>query len=247
MTNIQKTEFGIYGWFNLVNGKVLIGQTGSTKGFLKRKSNYLSFLKRNKWGNKHFQNAWNKYGEDNFEFRIVEKLNNDNVLTQREQYWVNFYRETGAVYNKIGPVDAPMKGVVHTDETKAKMRKAHLGKTLSEEAKRKLSIAKTGMKISDEERARLKSIAPRGKLHKNYGKPATDKLKAAISLANSRMILVIDLNTFETSICNGIRSAMQLTGASHKQVILRCVNNTDYNNYKKFFKEYYFEYLKEVI
>ena len=53
-------EFGIYGWFNLITGRVLVGQTGNTVGFIKRKAQYIYKLKAKKWENLHFQRSWNK-------------------------------------------------------------------------------------------------------------------------------------------------------------------------------------------
>jgi ABC-type arginine transport system ATPase subunit len=70
--------FGIYLWRNKIDGRVLVGQTGSTKGFLRRKFQYLSDLRSGRYvkKNKHFQRTWNKCGENNFEFIILEILYN---------------------------------------------------------------------------------------------------------------------------------------------------------------------------
>lgn len=61
---------GIYGIRNIVNGKIYVGQT---KDFKHRWREHVRELNHNIHHNKHLQNAWNKYGEENFEFFVIEK------------------------------------------------------------------------------------------------------------------------------------------------------------------------------
>jgi hypothetical protein len=35
------------------------------------------------------QNAWNKYGEDNFYFSVLELVPDKDKLIEREQYWID--------------------------------------------------------------------------------------------------------------------------------------------------------------
>jgi group I intron endonuclease len=77
---------GIYKITNIVNGKVIIGQSRNVNS---RWGSYLSLLRRNKYPNQHLQAAWNKYGEQNFKFDIiilcsVENLNSEEVRLIRE-------------------------------------------------------------------------------------------------------------------------------------------------------------------
>ena len=83
---------GIYSIQNLVDGKYYVGESINLNS---RLSNHRSLLKYGKHRNKHLQAAWNKYGGDNFEFKIIEKCNRD-VRFDREVYWVAFYN---AFYN----------------------------------------------------------------------------------------------------------------------------------------------------
>lgn len=64
--NSSKT--GIYIIENLINSKVYVGST--KRAFHTRKTKHINSLQNNNHGNEHLQNAWNKYGEDNFIFKI---------------------------------------------------------------------------------------------------------------------------------------------------------------------------------
>ena len=57
---------GIYMIRNKVNGKMYIGQAIEMEGV--RWKTHRRELKGDYHENKHLQNAWNKYGQDNFEF-----------------------------------------------------------------------------------------------------------------------------------------------------------------------------------
>ena len=76
---------GIYKIINKINNKVYIGQSIDIDRRLK---DHISGLNGNYGHNPHFQNAWNKYGEKNFEFEIVEDTN---LLDEREIYYISKY------------------------------------------------------------------------------------------------------------------------------------------------------------
>lgn len=59
----------IYQIKNILNGKIYIG---STKNYKKRFSNHKHDLKNNKHKNTHLQSAWNLYGGENFEFKMLK-------------------------------------------------------------------------------------------------------------------------------------------------------------------------------
>lgn len=87
---------GIYKIENKINKKVYIG---SSKNVEKRWATHLSELRNNKHHSYHLQQAWNKYGQDSFEFSIIEILDNEFLLIEKEQYWIDKY----ASYNcKLG-------------------------------------------------------------------------------------------------------------------------------------------------
>jgi group I intron endonuclease len=73
---------GIYKITNTVNGKYYLGSSDNIKN---RWKSHLYSLRHNKHHSIHLQRAWNKYGEKNFIFELVEEVDK-NVLLEREQY-----------------------------------------------------------------------------------------------------------------------------------------------------------------
>jgi hypothetical protein len=111
---------GIYCYENLVNRKKYIGQSNN---IAIRKSSHLYVLKSEKYNDsKLLQRAWNKYGEGNFEFWIVEECSIE-LLDEREKYWIKELRshcsEHGYNMNWGGECFLG-RGVPHTEEHKKK-------------------------------------------------------------------------------------------------------------------------------
>ena len=48
---------------------------------------HINFLKNGKHHNKHLQAAWKFYGEENFEFSVIEECT-EKELNQKEQYYM---------------------------------------------------------------------------------------------------------------------------------------------------------------
>lgn len=78
---------GIYIITSLRNQKVYIGQS---KHIEQRWEEHKKALQKNVHQNKHLQRAWNKYGEKNFIFSILEECD-EKLLDEREQYWIDYY------------------------------------------------------------------------------------------------------------------------------------------------------------
>lgn len=85
----------IYCHKNKITGKCYIGQTRRTLeqriGIIPEKS-YSN--------NKKFSQDIIKYGWQNFESSILETVDDDSILNDRETYWINRIKETNNVYNK---------------------------------------------------------------------------------------------------------------------------------------------------
>jgi group I intron endonuclease len=118
-------RFGIYLIRNIINNKKYIGSTGSTVGFYRRWAIHKSELRGGYHRNKHLQYSWNKYGEQNFEFSILEECS-ENMLVIREQAWIDYYDSMN-----------PLKDYNHKEA-------ANNGK-LSLETKQKISDSQKGI------------------------------------------------------------------------------------------------------
>lgn len=84
---------GVYIIRNQINNKIYIGS--SIVSFLKRLQHHNAMLNNKKHKNNYLQNSYNKYGEENFIFEILEICEKDDCLN-KEQYWIDYYKS----YNK---------------------------------------------------------------------------------------------------------------------------------------------------
>jgi len=120
-------KIGVYRIINLINDKVYIG---SSFNFDARLKTHLYLLKSNRHYNTYLQNAWNKYGKDNFKFELIESIliNNEKYLIEREGYWINYYKsfENKFGYNLDKIVSSGDK--TRSEETKKKISKSKKGK-----------------------------------------------------------------------------------------------------------------------
>ncbi len=80
---------GIYKITNQINGKCYIGKSETLP---KRLSIHYSSIKGGWHRNKHLQAAWNKYGEENFTVCILEILDENEDINEREKYYISLYK-----------------------------------------------------------------------------------------------------------------------------------------------------------
>lgn len=167
----------IYKIENLVNQKFYIGS--SHNKLEKRKSEHLAELRKNKHYNKPLQNSWNKYGEANFQFLIVEEFHG---LTQQELLKIeiekinelnpeyNICREyrAGKLGRKVSEAEKiatskRMKGRKHTEEAKQLIREKRALQVFTKEHREKIGNASRGRKIirkpaSDKQREKARKL-----------------------------------------------------------------------------------------
>ena len=87
----------IYFITNKINKKQYIGETTN---FEKRKSRHLSDLRANKHHSEKLQRAYNKYGEENFEWTYdVYEINSEDELKLLEQKMISYYHTYEDGYN----------------------------------------------------------------------------------------------------------------------------------------------------
>lgn len=171
MENEQK-KIGIYRIYCKANGKSYYGQTNDYDRRMIEHKKLLRHSSKAKHHCTYLQNAWNLYGEEQFEFSLVEECP-EQLLTEREQWYFDTYGPQNLLFNIALCAEATRRGIKLSEETKQKLREANLGpkspmwgKKMPEEAKRKIGLANSGAN------------------HWHYGRPCTEeeKLKNSLSL-----------------------------------------------------------------
>lgn len=194
---------GIYIIRNRESHKVYIGSAVNVK---KRQGKHYSSLRVGKHFNPHLQRAWNKYGEDVFEFKVLIHCNTNDLL-HYEQRVMNVYRRAigwKMLYNiaskagsRLGVKCSPeycrnlserlkgkpsaMKGKKHTLKTRAKISAASKNRTSEQRAKQ--SAAQMGNKnnlgnhLGQETRMKISAF--------QKGRKTSPETKAKISASHS--------------------------------------------------------------
>lgn len=159
---------GIYAIVHKETGRAYIG---SAVRFSHRWGVHKHELRNNKHGSAYLQNTWNKYGEDAFEFCILEHVEDKARLIEREQVYLSVLG-----HFNICPVAGSRFGSSASLATREKISKALMGRKLSKESIEKRSAKRRGQKRSTESTARS-AAARRGKPLSQEHK---DKLSAAL-------------------------------------------------------------------
>jgi len=99
---------------NKINGKFYIG---SSVDIAYRWARHKRQLRNGNHHSIHLQRAWDKYGEENFEFKVIEECSED-ITFKREQYYLDLYKSYN---NDVGYI-----GTKQTEKTKQKIRDWYL-------------------------------------------------------------------------------------------------------------------------
>lgn len=214
---------GIYQIRNIVNDKIYVGSAVYLKG---RRAQHFCHLRNNKHHSYYLQNSFNKYGEKNFIFEILDHVEDKEKLIEREQYYFNTLNPN---YN-ICKIAGSQLGYTFSDEVKERMsvsRKEGLEsgkittwnkgiktKPRTEDEKERISKTLKGIKrkpFSAEHRKKIsdsrvgksfmtdegkKVQMGKRKKHPNY-KKNIKKLVAAATLAKQKQVKQIDPLTKE--------------------------------------------------
>lgn len=122
---------------------------GSAVNIRKRWINHLSLLRRNAHHSIKLQNHYNKYGEDDLTFSIVELCLPDFLTAIEDKYfhplpWFN-----------IHPSARSARGVKRRPESIDKMRRAKTGKKMTEDQRLRMIASVTGIKRTEETKQRM--------------------------------------------------------------------------------------------
>lgn len=200
---------GIYKITNKINNKVYIGKSTNIED--RWKNGHISKLNKNKHDNDHLQFSWNKYGQHNFEFSIIEECTEE-LLNKREIYWIDYYKSYNPEYGynmtyggdggkpteetkqkisksligKMAGEKHPMYGKKHSEQTIEKCKLAFLGRKHTEESKLKISKSQKGKILSEETKRKISENHAdfSGKNHPLYGKHHSEETRKKISKSN---------------------------------------------------------------
>jgi group I intron endonuclease len=120
---------GVYQILCVPTGKVYVG---SSINMAERWWEHRWDLRRQTHHSRYLQRAWDKYGDEAFEFSVLENIDDQNLLMEREQLWMDITRcyERDYGYNLSREVGTT-RGVKPSEETRAKMSAARKGKPKS--------------------------------------------------------------------------------------------------------------------
>ena len=138
---------GVYKIENIVNHKIYVG---SSVDINKRFDSHIKSLRKGKHNNKYLQRAWDKYGECNFDFAIIELVDDKDKIRDREQYYIELYDSSNhsCGYNILPNTNIGL-GVSVSEEVRVKIseqckgsKNGHYGKTHTEETKERIRLIK---------------------------------------------------------------------------------------------------------
>lgn len=114
---------GIYSITNKINNKKYIGQSINIEERIKR---HFRDLKSGCHHSKHLQNAFNKYGEENFVSEVLFECKSIQELDEKEIEFIKKYDSFHNGYN-LNEGGAGNRGVIFSDETREKIRQLVTG------------------------------------------------------------------------------------------------------------------------
>lgn len=123
---------------------------GSAVNLKNRKKNHLVELRLNRHYNIYLQAAYNKYGENNIIFEVLEYIEDKNKLIEREQFWIDKFNSSNREFGyNLSPTAGSPLGYKHTAETKIKVGKISKSQIRTKEWNNNISKGLTGLKATD--------------------------------------------------------------------------------------------------
>ncbi len=188
---------GIYAIFNLKTVQVYIGSTMFMK---RRKRDHFWSLREKRHVNKKLQHSFDKYGEEFFEFKVLELCDSPSELLYLEQRYIDYYSYNFEIFN-LCKVAGSKLGYKATEDTIEKLRKVSKGRNL-------------GRKRSDETKAKMRIV--------NKNKVPTTQNRKALLLANSKPVGMFDIDGNLIERFYSIAEAARKTGYSKSSIGYYC-------------------------
>lgn len=187
----EDKRFYVYVWIRLDTNQVFYVGKGSN-------NRYKDMLMRNKY----FYNVVNKVGKDNIEIKIIENNLTEDEAFEKEKYYIQYYKEQGNKLTNMTSggegssdwfehlteeekerhrqISKSFEGKKHTEETKQKIREAHIGMfNITEDGRKRISESAKGRKgfwkgkhLTEETKQKISQT----RKEKNIPSPASKKV-----------------------------------------------------------------------
>lgn len=131
---MENAVCGIYCIENTITSKKYIGQAINIR---KRWQDHKSELRNDKHPNIHLQRAWNLYGEESFNFSVID-ICEDSELNAKEIYWINYYDTYKNGYNRTLGGEGT-RGFKLSEERRAQISKDLTGRPVKEQTRKLMS------------------------------------------------------------------------------------------------------------
>lgn len=174
LINVENPEdlkaSGVYCLEYLINGKMYIGSTKMK--FIRRLQEHIRKLKIDKHHNTHLQNTVSKYGLENFQFKILEIVEDISTLREREKYFIDTLGSVENGFNHSNCTTTPPS----TEEIREK-----ISNTLKEKYRNDLNY-----------QAFMKEISENRK-----GKPSWNTGKKCDNISDARKEMFDDIEVYD--------------------------------------------------
>ena len=200
-----------------VNNKVYIGQTNKT--LEERLKRHFKASREERTKNVKFYRAIRKYGESNFNIFLIEEVNNQEELNEREFYWINKYNSVVEGYNSKAS-----KGKCGGDTLTNHWNKEAISQKIRES------------KLGDKNPMRVNG-GLRGERNGMYGKRGSE-------VASARKCASVNKNTYEVKefeCLSHLKKYFNVTTLG--MVSSRCAGKTK-SDYNGWYFYYYEDYMK---
>jgi len=137
---------GIYTIMSIIDNKYYIGRSYNC---YERFSKHKCLLRKGIHNNDHLQSAWDKYGELNFKFDILDE-NEIEILPSLENWWCNLLNTHNKKFGYNIDPTSPYGKIKNSKETREKIRISNTGSKCSIETKEKLRNYNIGKKQSED-------------------------------------------------------------------------------------------------
>jgi group I intron endonuclease len=219
---MREKKCGIYCIENLVNGKKYIGKSIDI-GF--RWNGHRTKFKNKKHANPYFQNSYDKYGEENFKYSIIEICEKEE-LSEREIFYIkefNTKHPNGYNVTDGGEGAAGLKRAPRTPEHSKKIGDANRGKhhNISDEDREKMRQRMIGNKLGV-------GWVPSQEYRENHSKKMTGKIYASRGRKQSPELIARRVETQRINRERKLAEKLEREGPPPEKIIKERVYSQEY-------------------